>query len=207
MDKRKESADHSQTTGEKVTDMETSLTPPLGKRKSAFRRQNTTLDQTLVTTEISKHSGEIDKTVARDFGHAGIFSGEIVQVDYDSEDVDKREPIYVVEYTDGNREDMDSEEMKYAREFHLQRLGIDVGNETDASGSEDEDTYRPSPKVLIFKLPSSHGSSPNPNTRLSVEKESHKQCRDSRRHWIVFRQCLSQTKGTNEPSFTSITSN
>jgi hypothetical protein len=93
MDKRKEAADHSQTTGDNVTDMETRLSPQLGKRTSVFHRQNTTLDETVVTKEISKHSGEIGKTVARDFGHAGIFLSEIVQVDYDSEDVDKIEPI------------------------------------------------------------------------------------------------------------------
>ncbi len=97
--------------------------------------------------EISKHSGEIGKTVTRDFGHAGVFLGEIVQVDYDSEDKDKVEPIYVVEYTDGDREDMDADEMKYAHAFHLQRLGVDVDNETDASGSNDEESYRPSLKV------------------------------------------------------------
>jgi hypothetical protein len=69
-----------------------------------------------VTDDRSKHSSEIGKTVARDFGDAGMFRGEIIQVDYDSEDVDKVEPIYVVQYTDGDREDMDREEIQYAHE-------------------------------------------------------------------------------------------
>jgi hypothetical protein len=69
-----------------------------------------------------------------------VFRGEIVQVDYDSEDVDKAEPIYVVQYTDGDREDMGPEEMQYAHELYLQRLGVDVGNESEASGSNDEES-------------------------------------------------------------------
>jgi hypothetical protein len=100
-------------------------------------------------TDRSKHSSDIGKTVARDFGDAGVFIGEIVQVDYDSEDIDKVEPIYVVQYTDGDREDMDPEEMQYAHELHPQRLGVDVGNESEASGSNDEESYRPSPKVSL----------------------------------------------------------
>ncbi len=41
--------------------------------------------------------------MARDFGEAGVFRGEIVRVEYDSEDEDKVEPVvYVVQYTDGD---------------------------------------------------------------------------------------------------------
>jgi hypothetical protein len=66
----------------------------------------------------------------------------------DSEDVEKVEPVYVVEYMDGDREDMGADELQYAHEFYLERLGVDVGNESDASGSNDEESYRPSPKVF-----------------------------------------------------------
>ncbi len=34
----------------------------------------------------------------------GIFHGEVIAVEYESADEDKVEPIYVVEYTDGDRE-------------------------------------------------------------------------------------------------------
>ncbi len=76
-----------------------------------FRRLNAALDKTVVSEDGSNHKREIGKTVARDFGEAGVFTGEIVEVYYDSEDVEKVEPIYVVLYTDGDREDMDSKEM------------------------------------------------------------------------------------------------
>jgi hypothetical protein len=81
-----------------------------------------------------------------------VFQGEIVQVEYDSEDIDKVEPIYVVEYTDGDREDMDADEMQYAHELHLRRLGVDVGNESEASGSNEEESYRPSPPKVSLNL-------------------------------------------------------
>ncbi len=112
-----------------------------------FRRLNTALDNTVLSDGRSKHSSEIGKTVAKDFGDAGVFEGEIlvVLVEYDSEDVDKVEPIYVVQYTDGDREDMDPDEMQYAHELHLRRLGVDVDNESEASGSNEEESYRPSP--------------------------------------------------------------
>ncbi len=79
-----------------------------------------------------------------------MFIGKIVQVDCDSEDVDKVDPIYVVQYTDGDREDMDPDEMQYAHQLHLQRLGVDVGNESDASDSNDEESYRPSLQVSPY---------------------------------------------------------
>ncbi len=97
MDKRREEADKSKTTADIVTQIEKGQTPLLNKRKSVFRRLNTALDNTVVSEDRSKHSSEIGKTVARDFGDAGVFTGEIVQVDYDSEDVDKVEPIYAVQ--------------------------------------------------------------------------------------------------------------
>ncbi len=85
--------------------------------------------------------------MARDFGEAGVFRGEIAGVEYDSEDEGKVEPVYVVQYTDGDREDMDGAEVQFAHELHLQLLGIDVEAASDSCGSNDEDSYRPSPKV------------------------------------------------------------
>ena len=63
--------------------------------------------------------------VARDFGKKGVFLGEIVAVEYDSEDIDKVEDIYVVKYTDGDRDDMDKDEVLYANEFYIQVSGVD----------------------------------------------------------------------------------
>ncbi len=76
-----------------------------------------------------------------------MFRGEIVRVEYDSEDEDKVEPVYVVQYTDGDCEDMDGEEIQFAHELNLQRLGIDLEGESDSCVSNDEESYRPSPKV------------------------------------------------------------
>jgi hypothetical protein len=147
IDKRKDDADKLKRTAASLTEMDKSETLLLPKRQSVFRRQNTTQPVIAEKDNRSKHFGEIGKKVARDFGKAGVFIGEIVDIDYDSEDVDKEEPVYVVVYTDGDREDMDHDEFAYAHEFHLARLGIDLDNESDASGSNDEESYRPSPKV------------------------------------------------------------
>ncbi len=68
---------------------------------------------------------DIGMKVARDFGKKGVFLGEIVAVEYDSEDIDKVEDIYVVKYTDGDRDDMDKDEVLYANEFYIQVSGVD----------------------------------------------------------------------------------
>ncbi len=81
----------------------------LSKRQSVLRRQNTRPAKTVDDDhKTNQHSREIGKIVARDFGDAGVFRGEVVKVDYDSEDVENVEPIYVVQYTDGDRENMDA---------------------------------------------------------------------------------------------------
>jgi hypothetical protein len=107
MDRRREETDQTNTIVEIATVLETEQTPLLGKRRSVFRRLNTVVDNTKDSDGRLKQSSHIGKTIARDFGDAGVFEGEIVQVEYDSEDIEKVEPIYVVEYTDGDREDMD----------------------------------------------------------------------------------------------------
>ena len=87
--------------------------------------------------------------IARDFGKKGVFLGEVVAVEYDSEDVDKNEDIFVVEYTDGDREDMNKEEVVYANEFYVQVSGIDDDTPEGSLHTEsgEEESYRPSPPV------------------------------------------------------------
>jgi hypothetical protein len=142
-----------QSAAASVIEVETSDTPLLTKRHSVFRRQN--IPQPIIADkdERSNHSREIGKKVARDFGNAGVFIEEVVEVDCDSEDIEKVEPVYVVQYTDGDREDMDHDELQYAYEFHLACLGVDVDNESCSGGSNDEESYQPSPKVCPFYLP------------------------------------------------------
>jgi hypothetical protein len=72
--------------------------PVLSNRQSVFRRQNTRQVDKEEADNTQKHSREIGKVVARDFGEAGVFRGEIVGVEYDSEDEGKVEPVYVVAY-------------------------------------------------------------------------------------------------------------
>jgi hypothetical protein len=84
--------------------------------------------------------------VSRDFGRKGIFHGEVIAVEYDSEDQDKVEPIYVVEYTDGDKEDFDAEQLRYDQDlFYKVVLANDEGCNI-SSGSDEEESYRP-PKV------------------------------------------------------------
>ncbi len=54
----------------------------------------------------NKHADVIGKKMAKDFGSPGVFMGTIMNVEYDSEDVGHEAPFYVVEYTDGDREDL-----------------------------------------------------------------------------------------------------
>ncbi len=90
--------------------------------------------------------------IARDFGKKGVFLGEVVAVEYDSEDVDKNEDIFVVEYTDGDREDMNKEEVSYANDFYVQVSGIDDDTPEGSLHTEsgEEESYRPSPPVRCF---------------------------------------------------------
>jgi hypothetical protein len=88
----------------------------------------------------------VGKKVSRDFGKKGIFHGEVIAVEYESADEDKVEPIFVVEYTDGDSEDFDTEQLRYDEElFHTVVLANEEGSNV-SSGSDEEETYRP-PKV------------------------------------------------------------
>jgi hypothetical protein len=72
--------------------------------------------------------------------------GEVIAVEYESSDEDKVEPIYVVEYTDGEREDFDAEQLRYGQElFDTVVLANEEGSNV-SSGSDEEERYRP-PKV------------------------------------------------------------
>ena len=108
--------------------------------------------------------------VARDFGKQGIFVGEIVALEYDSGDEAKDDPFYVVKYTDGDQEDLDGKELSRALELYHKtqnqkgtKLVMDVVDTDDeaheeddsmCSGSDDEETYVPSPEVRISNGPS-----------------------------------------------------
>jgi hypothetical protein len=116
------------------------------------------------TNEETKGNTEfIGVKVARDFGKQGVFLGEIVALEYDSGDEAKNHPFYVVRYTDGDQEDYDGKELSRALELYYKTtqkgsgLGLPVNdcsseqsddeNETISSGSDDEETYIPSPEV------------------------------------------------------------
>ncbi len=71
MDRRREETDQTNPTVEIATGFDKGQTPLLGKRRSVFRRLNTVLDNTEGSDGRLKHSSQIGKTVARDFGDAG----------------------------------------------------------------------------------------------------------------------------------------
>jgi hypothetical protein len=101
--------------------------------------------------ESVKHK-DVGMKIARDFGKKGVFLGQVVAVEYDSEDVDKNEDIFVVEYTDGDREDMNKEELVYANEFYIQLSGIDDDTPEGSLHTEsgESESYKPSPPVSIL---------------------------------------------------------
>lgn len=106
--------------------------------------------------------------VAREFGKQGVFLGEIVAMEYDSGDEAKENPFYVVRYTDGDQEDYDGKELSKALELYYKttKKGGDFAhtvaetsgeqsddeNETISSGSDDEESYIPSPEVHKWHL-------------------------------------------------------
>jgi hypothetical protein len=57
------------------------------------------------------------------------------------------EPIYVVEYSDRDREDMDGEELQYAIDYYCEcKRPKKKAREVDEDSDEDE-SYQPSPQV------------------------------------------------------------
>jgi hypothetical protein len=106
-------------------------------------------------TEEDRNVEAVGTKVAKDFGSVGVFIGTVLSVEYDSDDDIKAKPFYCVEYTDGDREDLNEEEFGYAKELCFQ-MELDAEDEKDnnavTSSSEEDESYRPSPKVT--KLPS-----------------------------------------------------
>ncbi len=108
--------------------------------------------------EAKRQTFFVGMKVARDFGKTGIFIGEVVQVEYDSEDVGREAPFYVVQYTDGDREDMDEDEFTFAHEYYgtlddseLKKLNEKQDVEVALSSSSDEEeSYRPAKKVSLL---------------------------------------------------------
>ncbi len=71
--------------------------------------------------------------------------GEVVSVEYDSDDGAQEAPFYVVEYEDGDREDMTEDELSYACELHFQVI-LDREDEDQDAQDLDNDSECP-PKV------------------------------------------------------------
>ena len=85
------------------------------------------------------------------FWGKGVFLGDEVAVEYDDEDIDKIEAIFVVEYTDGDREDIDNDEIKNASEQYVEVSGAndDTPEGSLRSESGEEESYVPFLKVSL----------------------------------------------------------
>jgi hypothetical protein len=102
----------------------------------------------------------IGKRVVKDFGSLGVFLGTIMNVEYDSDDAAHKVPFYVVEYMDGDREDLNESEVGYAMELAYQ-IELDEEDELEMVRgkdkhlgvwcSDDEESYRP-PKVYFIDI-------------------------------------------------------
>jgi hypothetical protein len=91
--------------------------------------------------------------VAKDFGSLGVYFGTVLSVEYDSDDEKKAIPFYCVKYSDGDTEDLNEDEFGFARELRFQ-MDLDAEDERDeravTSGTDEDESYRPSPKVMIM---------------------------------------------------------
>ena len=92
----------------------------------------------------------IGNCIARNFGDEGVWQGEVKAAEQKGK---RNQWLYRVEYTDGDVEDMDQEELNYAMELWVDMFDIDYW--VDDSGSEDEDKSKTwkRPKVSFFQLP------------------------------------------------------
>ncbi len=66
-------------------------------------------------------------------------------IEFDSDDEEKIDEIFVVEYTDGDREDMDKDEFAYARNFYKKARDEedarpDMNSREDYTSSEKEES-------------------------------------------------------------------
>ena len=107
-----------------------------------------------VGTKVVENVEAVGTKVAKDFGSLGVFIGTVLSVEYDSDDDIKAKPFYCVEYTDGDREDLNADEFGYAQELCYQ-MDLDAEDEKDETavsfGTDEDESYRPSPKVM--KMP------------------------------------------------------
>ncbi len=106
----------------------------------------------------NKHAEMVGRKVAKDFGSVGVFRGTVMNVEYDSEDSTHEVPFFVVEFTDGDREDFNESELEYALELDFQ-IELDEEDELEQAkakdkqlgvmSSDDEESYVP-PKVCFL---------------------------------------------------------
>ena len=85
----------------------------------------------------NKHAEMIGKRVAKDFGSLGVFLGTVMNVEYDSDDATHKVPFYVVEFTDGDREDLNESELEYAMELVFQ-IEFDEEDELEMAVEKDK---------------------------------------------------------------------
>jgi hypothetical protein len=103
------------------------------------------------SVHIPIHNAAVGKKIAKDFGKQGIFFGEVQSVEYDSDDAEHKAPFYVVDDTDGDKEDFNEQELDYGCELALQiALDDQDANEPsdDFPSDGEEESYRP-PKVCL----------------------------------------------------------
>jgi hypothetical protein len=95
----------------------------------------------------------VGQKVAKDFGSQGVFFGSVIGVEYDSDDDSKENPFYVVQYTDGDKKDLDEAEFGFARDELCLQIELDAEDDVAVeSGTDENESYRPSPKVNIICL-------------------------------------------------------
>jgi len=116
---------------------------------SIIAKTSETTAQTSKTTTHNedKHLEAVGQRIAKDFGKQGVFFGSVIGVEYDSDDNAKEKPFYVVQYTDGDKEDLNEEEYGFAHELCVQ-MDLDATDDIDdESATDEEESYRPSPQV------------------------------------------------------------
>ena len=84
-----------------------------------------------------------------------MFSGTVLSVEYDSDDDMKAKPFYCVEYSEGDREDLNEEEFVYAKELCFQ-MELDAEDEIDDMSvtSDNDEDHSNLPSTKVTKLPS-----------------------------------------------------
>jgi hypothetical protein len=138
---------------------------------------------------INKHMYAVGKKVAKDFGKQGVFLGEVVSVEYDSDDAVQKAPFFVVEYTDGDKEDFNEEEFEYdgcelAFQIALDEEDAEEEARNVATSDGEEESDRPpkvcfsifdSPKNLTFRLLLSQSQRKNPEQSLQPQRKMQRQ--------------------------------